>query len=187
MDAQTTTLVVGVAGIVGAVSSGVATTVLANRRHRHQLQHDRVVADRAGLRDVLDDAAQTVRRAMWSTDEIIAGFRTKDLQAIRRARAHAIEFAREGALTSGRLALRLGREHPVSSAYECILDGFVAMNAELYERLPVGWRRYVFPRRRQIVDDLEEIAATHDAELVAARRDFIDAAREIVGVSLLES
>jgi hypothetical protein len=37
------------------------------------------------------------------------------------------------------------------------------------------------------VGDLEAIAATHDAELVAARRDFIDAAREIVGVSLLES
>lgn len=53
MDAQTTTLVVGVAGIVGTAASSVATTMLANRRHRVQLQHDRVVADRAALRDVL--------------------------------------------------------------------------------------------------------------------------------------
>jgi len=44
-----------------------------------------------------------------------------------------------------------------------------------------------FPRRRQLAGDLEAIAARGEAEFVAARRDFIDAAREIVGVSLLES
>ncbi len=79
MDAQTATVVVGCAGILGTVASGVTTTVLANRRHRQQLRHDLIVADRGALRDVLDDAAQTVRRAMWSTDEIVAGFRAGDL------------------------------------------------------------------------------------------------------------
>jgi hypothetical protein len=51
----------------------------------------------------------------------------------------------------------------------------------------IGWRRYVFSRRRQIAEDLEKIAVRGEAEFVGARRALIDAAREIVGVSLLES
>jgi hypothetical protein len=186
IDAQTATVIVGTAGIVGTVVSGISQTALANRRHRGQLRHDRVVADRTALRDVLDDAAQTVRRAMWSTDEILVGFRAGNLGAIHAARTHATELAREAGLTSGRLALRLGREHAVSNAYERILDTYIAMTTELNARLPVGWRRYVLPRRRQIAEDLESIASRHETAFIAARRDFIDAAREIVGVSLLE-
>jgi hypothetical protein len=44
----------------------------------------------------------------------------------------------------------------------------------------------VFLSRCEVAQDLAAIGAKHDAELVATRRDFIDAAREIVAVSLLE-
>ena len=69
------TVAVGVAGLIATVAVATAQAALANRRHAAQLAHDRAVSDRARLLDLLDTAASTFRRAMWSTDVMLERFR----------------------------------------------------------------------------------------------------------------
>jgi hypothetical protein len=182
--AEQVTVIIGIAGLAATVIGTAIQGLLANRRHARQLKHDRIVADRGALRDLLDTAAETIRRAMFATDDALARFRAGDSQRIEAASDEMRELTREAVLTSGRLALRLGRAHPICVNYEKALDVFADMHAELFDATPSGWRRYALLSRQPLAESFEGIVEQWSGRLLEARAAFIDAAREIAAVSV---
>jgi hypothetical protein len=122
---------------------------------------------------------------MWATDAMLERFDAGDFRGVLTTRTAALNYTQEATLNSRRLALRLGREHPIYTTYDRALDVFVEMHRELLAATPMDWRRFTyFWRLRRLGRKLEGIAGRWKQPLLDARADFVDAAHAIVRVSL---
>ena len=194
------TTAISIVGIVASGGFGVLVSGLASRsaskRLRVQLDRERSAADLAELRAVLDEASESIRRATWESQSIVQnyrgmpslwlsllGFRRRSsIETARQNGAEMIrrctETAREAALVSGKIALRLGRSHPVYSAYEEAMNAFRDM---VRDAGPIiddveGW----FFKRQSKQDALDKVFHDGEVRFGEKRRAFIGAAHAVV-------
>jgi hypothetical protein len=172
---------VGIVGLAASTVIALGQTVLANRRHAAQLRHDRALGDRAELRDVLDAAAQTLRRAMWAMDAVRAAFSAGDFEGIMAAGQESERLAQAAALDNGRIAMRLGRRHDVYVRHDEAMEVFIKVAQELAATMPTGVEKYLIFRRDPIAKRLELQMADAEGTFSTARGAFIDAAEKLVG------
>jgi hypothetical protein len=118
--------------ITGIVVSGVVGPAVAARyafrRSARDHEYARVLADRAELRTLLDDAEQAARQAGRLGETINGLFITHGRWTRERAGSQVDRFYEAGRavdLQSGRLALRLTREHPVAKSYQDAFEGLL--------------------------------------------------------------
>lgn len=176
------TVVVSIAGLAATAGSAIWLRWLDNRRHAHQLVHERALADRGELRPVLDEAVGLSRRAMWAVGNVPDAMRGTEAEAedvVERMQS----LSAAAALMAGRLGLRLGAEHEATLAYDRTVDIYGRMLQEMKAALPEGWNKH-FASRKEVAERVEEIWGRFEREFVAARREFITAAQRVVGVDL---
>jgi len=135
-DTVSDAAIVGIIGLAVSAVIALGQTILANRRHAAELRHSRALGDRAELREVLDTAAQIIRRAMWGIDGIRAAFSAGDYDSIVQTAREGQRLAEDAALDNGRIALRLGREHEVYKRHDELMNVFIEMVQELMTTLP---------------------------------------------------
>jgi hypothetical protein len=176
--------IIGIIGLASSVVIALGQTILANRRHGRQLEHDRALADRAELREALDSAAQTLRRAMWGIEGVRAAFAAGDYESIIEAGREGQRLAEHTALDNGRIALRLGRDHELYQHHDEAMNVFIELAQELLRTLPKGLEKHLTFRREPTANRLQ--ARIEDAEIrfSFARGAFIDAAEKLVGADV---
>ena len=175
----------GIAGLAATTLTGIGQAWLSNRRHSAQLRHEEALRDTAELREVLDDGAQTVRRAVWAVESLVGLLRAGDVKGLRRASTEAHRLAQDAALVSGRIALRLGHDHEVYLRYDEAIDAYIELNRQLGSALPRGMGRLVPFRRTRVANRLESRIEDQETQFRGARHAFIAAAERRVGARLM--
>jgi hypothetical protein len=198
MDPMADTTAISIVGIVASGGFGLAGAWIATRaalkRLRLRTSHERGLSDLAELRTVLDDGAEALRRAMWEAERVVSFLkdqpryvstprrRRTTSSEVRRLIASCHEAAEKLALVSGRIALRLGREHDVFVKYDQAIDAYTD---PLRESLPLfqhPWRWSFNPAPRQ--RSLEQIFERGEEIFRERRRQYIVAALGLVGSRL---
>lgn len=187
-------------GVVGPSVLSYLAGRRERRRQKHEsdqqslrLAHDRELLDLAELRAVLDAAAQVVRLTMWKADRFTSfleqhpRFSSRREQRDARDRLQALiddmqQTSDEAALMSGRIALRLGKSHPVYGHFDAAMESFLQLGLELLPLLERPWDFLIHKGRR--TKEMREIADRHELEFRQARRQFIDDAQTLVGSRL---
>lgn len=109
----------GVALLVGLANPFI-TNLMAARRQRRELQHDRDMRVREDLVQVVDDATQALVRSrrgteslhtLWKTGQPVEG---PNSEAVMTARQQSVEGTR---YARSRLATRFGEDSPIVDAY----------------------------------------------------------------------
>jgi hypothetical protein len=135
-----TALILGLAGIGGTVAAGTLTPWVAahfaSEHQRRAFEQERTMRDEEELRTVLDGVAASIEdcdAAMHNADVLVLRWGrmlgqqdvTQDLTTMRTA-------DRELRALTGRLAIRLGRQHPVRRAAVSALSGYSSVLRAIY-------------------------------------------------------
>jgi hypothetical protein len=197
------TTAIAIAGIAASGGFGFATAWLTSRfarkRQDAQLAHERSASDLAELRAVLDEAAEVLRTAMWKSEAMaehlhgLPSTRRMTLSApwtamsFRReaggVQKEALEASRDAAVVGGKIELRLGRAHPVYTAYDEAMQAHTdtmervvpLMNSEDWER-----------DRAAQLQALDAVFEQGEMRFRKCRRAFIAACMAVVGSKLLD-
>jgi hypothetical protein len=162
--------------ITGIVESGLlgpgAGALFASHRTAREHEYARVLGDRSELRALLDDAEQALRRAKRLSGTMTGQFLTHGAWTRERAGQQVERFHEAGRdvdLQSGRLALRLGTDHPAAIAYQEAFESVLRVSdalgkaGELREHADV----------REAWDDIQAgnagVDAAHDRFLAAGK------------------
>ena len=176
------TVVIGITGLITTGGSAVWLRWLDNRRHARQLMHDRQLSDQEEVRQLLDEAAGLTRRAMWTVAEVADALR-KTRVTVPDVLARMQQLSQEAALMVGRLALRLGQHHEVTTTYDATVNVYHRTLLEGKRALEEGFEG-LSGTREKAAARVERVPEAFEGEFVSARRTFIEAAQRLVGVDL---
>lgn len=197
MDQTTATVVVGIAGLAATAVTSIWQVWFAGMRERGSRRFEQDRADREELRAVVDDAATTLWQLLRSHEQTWEGFASHRIYPAN-LRFESRSLADKAHLDSGRLALRLGRAHPVFVSHANTLDALEDLDADLARSIVgidrvdpdqgrlVGFLRVAGPhllRRRNLADGPSRVLSERRAELLAAHATFLEASRVLVGKS----
>lgn len=180
MPDTTTVAIVGLAataatGIGGPYVSGWLEGKHEERRYRHE----RLLRDFDGLRELLDDCADTINaymEALSATETRFMFMRLPDVDSYNEPMGVLADAKRDAHTRNRKLVIRLGRTHTVVAAYGVclrVLDEDSTFSctkiSEFCLNKPNAW---------------DEFLTGHDAKVrkrQQAHEDFLDAATGLVG------
>lgn len=159
----------------GPSAVALAALAFATWQQRQRFVHERALGDRTELRELLDKAAQDLRKAKGIGGALGTQLVTHGKHITERAKETLDQFrlvGRDVDLNHDRLSIRLGTSAPLVNAHREALESVNELLQAVYQA-GIG---------DSAVKDSWEAMKTGNARLGKARERFVDEAVALIGV-----
>lgn len=171
-------------GVTGVLTSGVIGPAVANRfaaaRQRREFSHQRAMADREGLRELLDTATVALHTASYAQADARSAIMIHGKHLNEGAPKIGGQMSTAGEPLDAlreRIFVRLGRDHPVAISFRETTESFL----QLYRPVMLLWNGQEADIK--LIDTVREIDAAA-GQFEKRRISFVDEVGVTVGVRL---